>query len=925
VSNLIGQLLVELGINTAAFKGGLDKATYQAKQFGNEVKRSFSELGSSVSGLAREMGASFGPVSGAIDVVSASFKSLSTVASGIGEGVAAPLVAVVGVSAGVMAALAAIGVGYGIMAQEGHEAVEQLVLMSEKMGVSIDHLQNLKAAGESVNIPIERMQMGFRKLAAELADMGLKSTKATDLLAKLGVTSKDPYEAMLQIADGISKVSDKTVQLNDANTLFGARFGAQLLPLLKKGREGFEEYGQVVDDFGQRVSGNAVDATEKWKKSTIELHTAWDGFKIEFADSTWVNGLTTALAKTIKVAGEIASLDKKNNPLLFPVFNDKSGFGAAQGDAGKNAASAKDSDEEKAREAVTKAAAAARELYMHVKEGGPAGVALADAMQRIKEDTEDSANADYKDAAIWQAKLPALQEAARLEKQRTEMLLTAGKKTDSAINEQSVSVTKAYAAAIKAQGEASAEASTQENIRMAIAKFSQPYIEAGAENTVRFREELVRFTKAAGEAAYAEAAFAKAAESNKLLDEYAKKTAAATKATEAAAEQTSKIGKAWASMDEQLDAAKRAVTEQGERLTALKNAYGALNPDVEKAQQLFGASLRALEADTEALEKNKQAVAARITAETLQAEQKELDKTSEYLELLKTLPESYAKATSGAMAKAAAAGLDADATKKEVDMAKQQVALQQQLSAAQTAHNVLFGAKEEAQQIELNIAAIKAQSAAFIAQGGDVQVVNRALDQEYAKLLQVRAAQGGVLDGAKAGVATFMASTESMGTMISNEVNKGLEGVSEGFAQMVTTGKADWKSLEESMEAEMVKFAMSSVLKSVLSSLGGLLGGSGNGFLSSLGDIFGGGKAGGGDLTPGKTYLVGENGPELFSTGLSGGSITPNGSGGSGGGGNVTVIQNIQAPDVDSFKSSQAQIHAAAFGIASRNAARVGR
>jgi phage-related minor tail protein len=284
------------------------------------------------------------------------------------------------------------------------------------------------------------------------------------------------------------------------------------------------------------------------------------------------------------------------------------------------------------------------------------------------------------------------------------------------------------------------------------------------------------------------------------------------------------------------------------------------------------------------------------------------------------MPEVYAKATAGATAKAVAAGLDADATKKEIDLARQQIALQQQISAAQTARNVLFGPKEEAQQVEQNIAAIKAQSAAFLQQGGDIQTVNRALDQEYAKLLQIKAAQGSALDGAKAGIATFMASTESLGTMISNNVNKGLQGVSEGFAQMVATGKADWQSLEQTMEAEMMKFAMSNILTSVLKSLGGLLSNSSNGFLSGIGDML---KPTphvlGGDVTPGKTYLVGEQGPELFSTGLSGGSITPNGAFGGGGGGNVTVIQNIQAPDVDSFKASAAQIHATAYGMASRN------
>lgn len=44
----------------------------------------------------------------------------------------------------------------------------------------------------------------------------------------------------------------------------------------------------------------------------------------------------------------------------------------------------------------------------------------------------------------------------------------------------------------------------------------------------------------------------------------------------------------------------------------------------------------------------------------------------------------------------------------------------------------------------------------------------------------------------------------------------------------------------------------------------------------SLGSLFGGGKAVGGPVSPGTTYLVGERGPELLHMGSSGGTITPN-------------------------------------------------
>lgn len=60
-------------------------------------------------------------------------------------------------------------------------------------------------------------------------------------------------------------------------------------------------------------------------------------------------------------------------------------------------------------------------------------------------------------------------------------------------------------------------------------------------------------------------------------------------------------------------------------------------------------------------------------------------------------------------------------------------------------------------------------------------------------------------------------------------------------------------------------------------------------FTNAIGRFFGGGKATGGDVIGGRSYLVGENGPEMF-TPRTTGSITPSSGGGAGG---ATIVQNI--------------------------------
>jgi hypothetical protein len=71
-------------------------------------------------------------------------------------------------------------------------------------------------------------------------------------------------------------------------------------------------------------------------------------------------------------------------------------------------------------------------------------------------------------------------------------------------------------------------------------------------------------------------------------------------------------------------------------------------------------------------------------------------------------------------------------------------------------------------------------------------------------------------------------------------------------------------------------------------SIGGAIGG-------AIGNLFGGGKAAGGSVTGGTTYLVGEQGPELF-TPSGNGNIIPNGAFGGGGGIiNITVNGAVDA------------------------------
>lgn len=100
--------------------------------------------------------------------------------------------------------------------------------------------------------------------------------------------------------------------------------------------------------------------------------------------------------------------------------------------------------------------------------------------------------------------------------------------------------------------------------------------------------------------------------------------------------------------------------------------------------------------------------------------------------------------------------------------------------------------------------------------------------------------------------------------------------------------------------------------------LGKLFGGLKNKFGGFFGDIlgaifpsFGGFKAGGGDVGPGRFYVVGEKGPELFAPNTAG-NVIPNGAAFAtgGGGGPITVVNNFHGiRDMADFKRNSNEIN----------------
>ncbi len=148
----------------------------------------------------------------------------------------------------------------------------------------------------------------------------------------------------------------------------------------------------------------------------------------------------------------------------------------------------------------------------------------------------------------------------------------------------------------------------------------------------------------------------------------------------------------------------------------------------------------------------------------------------------------------------------------------------------------------------------------------------------------------------------YLQSTSNMAEYAATQFSNLTGGLEDAFTNFVMTGKLSFKSLINSMLADVARLAAQNIVRGIF---GAIFGGAGGNPFSAL---FGGGRAGGGPVSAGKTYLVGERGPEMVRFGRAG-TVIPNTRlmEAAEGGGTTNVVYNISAVDAPSFKALVSQ------------------
>lgn len=203
-------------------------------------------------------------------------------------------------SARVSRAFTNLGVGLSIAGFVAYfdsiiEAADALDELSDKTNVSVETLAGLSVVAKQSGTDVET-------LATSLNKFSINVSKSREAFASIGVSARDPYEAILQLADAYKSIQDPQKQ---------AEFGARALgkayddwaPILKLGSDEIRRLVQEMSELSGVNSKNAKEAGV-FKDEMVKLKTAFSGVTLALGGPVITN--LSNLVSIFNDAGEAA-------------------------------------------------------------------------------------------------------------------------------------------------------------------------------------------------------------------------------------------------------------------------------------------------------------------------------------------------------------------------------------------------------------------------------------------------------------------------------------------------------------------------------------------------------------------------------------------------------------------------------------------
>ena len=284
MANVLGTLLVELGVNVGSFADGMSKATYSAKSATREIGSSFAALGSTLTSIGSRFGEFGGIVGASLGAVGNSITKLVRDVGDLSGATGALKIGGIGFAA-IGAGAATAGAALVGIAVHASEAADHLYHLSESTGVSARDLSGLSVVAKIGGVDIDTLAMGLERLDRNALMAAESPNLLTNGFRKLGIQVTDSNghlksttELFSEVASRFSGMEDGATKTAIAMQLFG-RSGAALIPVLDQGSEAIKYWIEYATKVGAVLDGSAAYGAHAFHEELTKLELISQGFQ----------------------------------------------------------------------------------------------------------------------------------------------------------------------------------------------------------------------------------------------------------------------------------------------------------------------------------------------------------------------------------------------------------------------------------------------------------------------------------------------------------------------------------------------------------------------------------------------------------------------------------------------------------------------
>ena len=267
----LAQLIVSLGIDSAAYKSGLQKSRTDTETWSRKVRQTATQARATMN------------------------KS----------------VAVFG------AAAAATTAATAVMVKQNMQVIDQLAKYSDRLGVTTQALAGLRHQAQLSGVANSELDKALQNMVVRIGEVENGTGAAADSLAKLGLNADDlkrlaPDEQFRRVADAMSQVENATDRVSIAYEIFGGR-GAGVLNMMNDGAAGLMAAQKEAEGLGIAISRIDAAKVEAANDAAYRASLGFEGLK---------NTITVAVAPVIAgLADDFFNAAKESNGFKDQVAN----------------------------------------------------------------------------------------------------------------------------------------------------------------------------------------------------------------------------------------------------------------------------------------------------------------------------------------------------------------------------------------------------------------------------------------------------------------------------------------------------------------------------------------------------------------------------------------------------------------------------